>query len=92
VGLSHVNSVGYCRRIKPLDPTDRDTYVKVLTEFKNLNSNLDPITVMTDFEEASALAFRKIYPDTYQQGCLPPEPMYLASYAADNRSSRTCYT
>ena len=47
-----------------------NTYVKVLTELKNLNSNLNPETVMTDFEHASLLAFRRIFPDTNQQGCL----------------------
>ena len=47
-----------------------NTYVRVLTELKNLKSNLNPVTVMTDFEQASLLAFRRIFPDTNQQGCL----------------------
>jgi len=47
-----------------------NAYVRVLTELKNIRPDLNPSTVMTDFEQAALLAFRKIFPNVEQQGCL----------------------
>lgn len=52
--------------------TDRNTtsYVRILMELNKLNPGLKPLTVMTDFEHAALLAFKTVYPDTAQRGCL----------------------
>ena len=52
--------------------SDRNTtsYVRILTELNKLNPNLKPLTVMTDFEHAALLAFKTVYPNTEQRGCL----------------------
>ena len=52
--------------------TDRSTnsYIRVLMELNKLNPNLKPNTVMTDFEQAALLAFKTVYPDIEQRGCL----------------------
>src|SRR6218665_1997638 len=47
-----------------------NVYVRVLTELKNIRPDFNPLTVMTDFELASLLAFRTIFKDVQQQGCL----------------------
>jgi len=38
-----------------------NAYVRILTELKNIRPDLNPLTVMTDFEQASLLAFRTIF-------------------------------
>lgn len=52
--------------------TDRSTnsYIRVLMELNKLNTNLKPKSVMTDFEQAALLAFKTVYPDIEQRGCL----------------------
>jgi hypothetical protein len=52
--------------------SDRSTtsYVRVLSELNNLHPGLNPSSIMTDFEHASILAFRRIFPNIQQQGCL----------------------
>ena len=52
--------------------SDRNTtsYVRILTESNKLNPNLKPLTVMTDFEHAALLAFKTVYSNTEQRGCL----------------------
>ena len=49
-----------------------NAYVRVLTELKNIRPDLNPFTFMTDFEQASLglLAFRTIFKDVQQLGCL----------------------
>src|SRR6218665_138413 len=49
-----------------------NAYVRVLTELKNIRPDFNPLTVMTDLEQASLglLAFRTIFKDVQQQGCL----------------------
>lgn len=42
----------------------------MLTALKNLAPNLQPRSIMTDFEMASKNAFRSAFPDTAQSGCL----------------------
>src|SRR6218665_846751 len=51
---------------------DRSTnsYVRVFMELNKLNENLKPLSVMTDFEQAALLAFKTVYPDIQQRGCL----------------------
>jgi hypothetical protein len=46
-----------------------NSYVRVLTEINNLRANLRPLSIMTDFEHAALLAFRRVYPDAEQRGC-----------------------
>jgi hypothetical protein len=46
------------------------TYVKVLTAIKDSHPGLNPATVMTDFEQAAILAFKTVFPNVVQQGCL----------------------
>jgi hypothetical protein len=52
--------------------TDRSTnsYVRVLTALNQLKPNLQPKSVMTDFEQAALLAFKTVYPGAEQRGCL----------------------
>ncbi len=38
------------------------TYTRVLNALKNLNGNLNPTSIMTDFEQAAIKAFRKAFP------------------------------
>ena len=47
-----------------------NTYIKVLMELDKLNPNLKPKSVMTDFEMAALLAFKTVYSDIEQRGCL----------------------
>ena len=46
------------------------SYVHLLMELKKLRPGLNPSTIMTDFEQAALLAFRNIFPNVVQQGCL----------------------
>ena len=46
------------------------SYVSILTELNNIRPGLNPETIMTDYEHAALLAFRQIYPNAQQQGCL----------------------
>jgi hypothetical protein len=52
--------------------TDRSTtsYIRVLMELNKLQVTLKPKSVMTDFEQAALLAFKTVYPEIEQRGCL----------------------
>jgi hypothetical protein len=45
------------------------TYRRMLNALKNLNRNLNPQTILTDFELASIKAFRRAFPNSTQRGC-----------------------
>jgi hypothetical protein len=45
------------------------SYVKVLNELKNLQANLNPSSIMTDFEKASINAFKITFPNASNRGC-----------------------
>jgi hypothetical protein len=45
------------------------TYTRVLNALKNLNANLNPTSIMTDFKQAAIKAFRKAFPGSTQRGC-----------------------
>ncbi len=45
------------------------SYNRVFNALKNLNGNLNPRTIMTDFELASIKAFKRAFPNAEQRGC-----------------------
>jgi hypothetical protein len=44
--------------------------MRLLTEVNKLRPGLNPRTIMSDFEQAALVAFRSVYPNAIQQGCL----------------------
>ncbi|XP_035231949.1 uncharacterized protein LOC118203773 [Stegodyphus dumicola] len=53
-----------------LMPNKREeTYNRVFTVIKSLKPNLQPKTVMTDFEKAAINAFKNSFPNIIQRGC-----------------------
>lgn len=74
--------------------TDRSatSYIRVLTELNNLNSALQPKTVMTDFEQAALLAFKTVYPEIEQRGCLFHLGQCLWKRIQANEERRQRYT
>lgn len=51
--------------------SDRSTcsYIRVLTELKRLQPDLNPMTIMTDFEQAAINAWSTVFPNSAQRGC-----------------------
>jgi hypothetical protein len=45
------------------------TYVEMLQKLKIIDDNLNPDTVITDFEKASINAFKTVFPDIKNKGC-----------------------
>jgi hypothetical protein len=45
-----------------------DTYNCVLNALKSLNQNLQPLTIMTDFEQSALKAFHTAFPSAIQRG------------------------
>lgn len=45
------------------------TYIKLLTKILELEKNLKPVSVMSDFEKASISAFEEIFPNISIRGC-----------------------
>jgi hypothetical protein len=46
-----------------------ETYDRVFTAIKNLQPNLNPVSVMTDFELAAINAFKSSFPNSNARGC-----------------------
>jgi hypothetical protein len=74
---------------------DTKTYDTILTELLNLNKNLAPRMIMSDFELASINAFSKSFPRAEQKGCffhfsqalhrqLQQHPTLLAKYGNES--------
>ena len=53
-----------------LPNTTEATYTEMLKEVKYLTNNVDPQTIMTDFERAAINASNVVYPNTEHSGCL----------------------
>lgn len=47
----------------------RATYGRFLAELQNLQIDLNPETVMTDFEQAAISSFNEAFPQSQQRGC-----------------------
>lgn len=47
----------------------QDIYTLLLSKIKEINPNLNPETIMTDFEHSSLIAFKNIFPNIKQSGC-----------------------
>ena len=47
----------------------QSSYARVLSAIGNLRPNLAPLTIMSDFEQASINAFHDAYPAARQRGC-----------------------
>lgn len=47
----------------------KNTYKKLLQVIKELKQNLNPATIMTDFEQAAISAFQEEFPDNRGFGC-----------------------
>ncbi len=45
------------------------SYNRVFSALKNLNPNLQPISIMTDFEQSAINAFKEAFPNALQRGC-----------------------
>lgn len=46
-----------------------DTYIRFLNELKNLNPNLQPVSILTDFEQPAVNAFQDVFPGIQNRGC-----------------------
>lgn len=47
----------------------KETYVRMLTEIKNLKPSLNPSTIMSDFENAVISAISIVFPNCLNRGC-----------------------
>ena len=47
----------------------QDTYVRLFNAIKDLKPNLNPISIMTDFEQSAINAFHQVFPNASQRGC-----------------------
>ncbi|OXA59365.1 AKT-interacting protein [Folsomia candida] len=45
------------------------TYIRLLSEIKKLQPNLDPTTILSDYEKASIRAMEDIFPQAEKNGC-----------------------
>src|SRR6218665_1033283 len=69
------------------------SYVRALTELKNLNTNLKPQLVMTDFDHAALLALERIFHNAQQHGCFShvSQSVSVASHSTNSCSARTVH-
>ena len=69
-----IHAVKYCKVVPTVFVlmSDRNTnsYLRVLTELKRLEPNLNPTSIMSDFEQAAILAWNTVFPNSTQRGCL----------------------
>jgi hypothetical protein len=47
----------------------QNSYERAFEALKNLQNNLNPSSIMTDFEQSSINAFKKSFPGIYNRGC-----------------------
>ena len=45
------------------------SYNRLFSALKNLNTNLNPTSIMTDFEQSAINSFKEAFPDSLQRGC-----------------------
>lgn len=66
-GVRQNNVIPLCFALLP--NKRQETYTAMFNALKQKNGRLNPVTIMTDFEQAAMNAFKEVFPQTSMSGC-----------------------